>query len=432
MKKITLFEAFVLFLVLPVFSQSGFIPGFVITHEKDTLYGRVAYVDQAMLREGCQFIREGEATPVTWSPDELYGFGFTGDKFFVSREVTVFTPAHVRRSPAGDRRVPESTIEEKVFLELLVEGAANLYKYSQTVFFAEKNNEFFQLYAEEREVDGEEVSQAGKTFTLELKRYVGVLHIIMNDCPGVGESINAVTLNEEQLVRLFMDYSRCREVEPRFFKEDRSRITLSYTLKGGMQGAGFFFQHSRRYAQVFNSGTFGIQASPSIFALVSISNQKIAENVSLDVGLSWARYNISGFDSYEEGIYDQNHTVEMEYQEIGIPLGVNYSFIRKTVSPYLGVGFLFVLNTGRESLWLWEQVSTVETTIRDTPEDFIKPSQIGLYAAGGLEWPVFRQASLIAELNVHFTNGLLSGSTSNFVISRSGKLAGQLLVGIKF
>ncbi|MEE4177079.1 MAG: hypothetical protein V2I46_06165, partial [Bacteroides sp.] len=60
MKKIGLFKVFVLLFILPVFPQSGFVPGFIITHEKDTLHGKVAYVDQALLREACQFIREGE------------------------------------------------------------------------------------------------------------------------------------------------------------------------------------------------------------------------------------------------------------------------------------------------------------------------------------------------------------------------------------
>ena len=432
MKKIGLFKVFVLLFILPVFPQSGFVPGFIITHEKDTLHGKVAYVDQALLREACQFIREGEPNPVTWSPDELYGFGFTGDKFLVSKEVTIFTPAHVRRSPNGDIQVPESTIQEKVFLELVVEGAANLYKYDQNVFFAEKNGAFYQLYSEEREVGDRDITRRGQIYTKEFKRYVGVLQLLMNDCPGMGEQINAVNLDEESLTRLFIEYSKCRDVQHRFYKEGRGNTSLSFTLKGGVQGAMFFFTNTLKKSQVFSTETFGFQTTPYVSALVSLSNPRISENSSMNLGLFWTHYNMAGFGTYKEGIYDHNHTVELKFHEVGIPLGVQYSFMRKAIKPYLAGGLVFIMNVNRESNWLWEQVSSVGTTVRDTPDDIIKASQLGGYIGAGLEWPVLGKASLLAGLNIQFTNGPMNGSSTNFVVARSGKLAGQVVVGLKF
>jgi|GEM_PF-5056769 len=432
MKKLFIFIGLFICFSISAFSQAGFIPGFVVTHEKDTLYGKVAYVDMAMLRKGCQFIQEGESVPVKYSPADLNGFGFTGDMFLVSKDVSVYTPAHVRRSPSGDIQVPESTIEEKVFLEVLVEGAANLYKYNQQVFYAEKGEDLYQLYSEEREVDARNVPRMGQIFTKELKRYVGVLHIVMNDCPGMGGQINAVNLAEEPLARLFIDYSKCRDVQYRFYKEGRSNAKLSFTLKGGMEGALFFFAPNNKSSQFFNSETFGFQNTPYLSAHVSLSNPIVSENTSLTLGLFWAQYNKSGFGTYKEGIYDHNHTVEFKFHEIGIPIGVQYSFIRKVVKPYLSGGFVYVMNVKRESNWLWEQVSSSETTVRKTPEDFIKPSQLGGYFGAGLEWPVYGKASLVAGLNVQFTDGLMNGSSSKFLVVRSGKLAGQMVVGLKF
>jgi hypothetical protein len=106
--------------------------------------------------------------------------------------------------------------------------------------------------------------------------------------------------------------------------------------------------------------------------------------------------------------------------------------MRKAVKPYLAGGLVFIMNVKRESNWLWEQVSSVGTTVRDTPDDIIKASQLGGYLGAGLEWPVFGKASLVAGLNIQFTNGPMNGSSTNFVVARSGKLAGQVVVGLKF
>jgi hypothetical protein len=431
MKKSIIFMALFICFTIPSFSQTGFRPGFIITNELDTIKGQLAYLDESILLRSCQFIAEGVSTAATYTPGEIFGYGFTGDKFFVSKEVTVFTPSYIRRSPIGDTQVPESSVQENVFLELVVQGAANLYKYNGAVFYVGKNNEFYQLYSEEREV----AVQTGATttfYTEEIKRYVGVLQMIMKDCVGFGERVNSVSLTEESLAKLFIDYSKCIGVSPVFFKEGRKKTTFNISLLGGIMGSKNNFVYPIKRNRAFSEANLGFQTRPGLGALLSLSSPRYGEKVSLQLGLFLVHYEYEGFASITEGVLTHNHTIEMALTEVKIPIGIKYAFIRRTLTPYVSGGGIFVVNSGVRDEWLWEEVGSIGSTVRKTPESFIKGSQIGGWFSGGMEIPVMSKISFLAEVGFHYTNGLMSGKSSNFQISRSEKITTQILVGLKF
>lgn len=439
MKRIILFKLFVLFFAAAGFPQAGFLPGYIINHQKDTIRGRVAYYDNTRLRLQCQFIGEGETVPVNFGPDDLYGFGFTEGGFFVAREVSVVTTVPFRRSVTGEQQLKDSTFVEKVFLELIVEGAANLYKYSQVVFFAEKNGERFQLYSESKETDVRGQSREGQVMVRNVRKYVGVLQFLMRDCPELGSRINSVRVSELPLARLFMDYSECRAIPFKTFKELGSKTQYNFLVKGGMRVTRFSFKPELKESQIFDRGTFGYPTSPHLLGVVSVSNKKLGDNLSFEAGLSWSPYKMSDSTSYTEGVFDHFHQVDVEYHEIGIPLGIHYSFIRPGVTPYLATGILFVFDITRRFDWKWEQVYGDLYTLHDRPDNLIKTMQFGGYINGGLEWPLLnKKTALVTELNFHFTNGIINRRSTGQeparlqVVSHSNKMNVQFLVGLKF
>lgn len=439
MKKLVLFKFLVFGMLLAGFSQHGFTPGFIISQGQDTLYGKVAYLDQALMRAGCQFIIEGETNPVTYSPKELYGYGFIGGRFFVSKEVKLITTMSFRRTVAGAEESMDTIAVEKVFLELLVEGAANLYKYGQVVFFAEKDGELIQLYSESKETNVRGQSREGDVMSREVRKYIGVLQYFMSDCPELGSRINRQVFKEISLAELFIDYSHCRGVTAKTFKEFRTKTEYTFLIKGGARVSRFYFNARLKEAQVFDGWSFGSPLSPQVVGLVSFSNKRLGENLSFEAGLSWAHYKMADSLSYREGAFDHFHRVDIEYHEIGIPLGATYTFIRPGVKPYMGTGVMFIFNATKRFDWLWEQEYGDLYTLHDRPDNLIRAMQFGFYLNGGLEWPVFnKKASLLTELNFHFTNGIINRHSSQHdiellkEISRSKKMAGQFLVGLKF
>ena len=438
MKKLFIFIGLFICFSISAFSQAGFIPGFVVTHEKDTLYGKVAYLDNTLLRQNCRFIGEGGTVPVNYSPDQLFGYGFTGDRFFVSKEVNLVTTMSFR-SITDAQELRDSLPAEKIFLELVVEGAANLYKYSQVVFFVEKDGELYQLYSEGKEAGIPGQSREGQTLTWDVRKYVGVLQFLMSDCPELGVRINRVALKEIPLADLFLEYSQCRAVSAQTFKEIHTKTQHTFMLKGGVRVSGFSFKAVNKDSQIFDRGTFGYPASPHILGLISFANKRLGDNLSFEVGLSWSHYKMADSISYQEGAFNHFHRVDVEYHEIGIPIGINHSFIRPKVTPYLGTGVMFIFNAPSRFDWKWEQVSGDLYNLHERPDNLIKTMQFGGYINGGLEWAVFNnKASLLTELGFHYTNGIISRNSYGDVptrlqgVIRSSKLAGQVLVGLKF
>ena len=166
--------------------------------------------------------------------------------------------------------------------------------------------------------------------------------------------------------------------------------------------------------------------------MLGFSNPASDEKTNLQVGLFLVQYEYKGFASIMDGVLTNNHTIEMYYTEVLVPIGVKHSFIRRHLSPYIGGGGLFVFNAGRKEKWVWEEVGVLGPTVRKTPEKFMKSGQVGLWFNGGLELPIWSKLSVITELGFHYTNGLVNIKTSDNQVSRSDKITAQILVGLKF
>src|SRR5688572_17612566 len=114
-------------------AQSDFRDGFIITPSKDTIPGLINYRESARGNNFCEFKKNSsDQEIVTYAPNELFGYGFKNDKFFISREVLL----------------PDS-VRKLVFLEVLVEGRITLYMLKErsyfTLFFLEKDGEFYRI-----------------------------------------------------------------------------------------------------------------------------------------------------------------------------------------------------------------------------------------------------------------------------------------------
>lgn len=77
-------------LLIPVlYAQNNYRPGFIITVQKDTIYGEIDYRTDKMNAKRCVFQSQGNDTePVTYHPFEILGYRFTDDgKYYVSKNI---------------------------------------------------------------------------------------------------------------------------------------------------------------------------------------------------------------------------------------------------------------------------------------------------------------------------------------------------------
>jgi len=137
----------------------------------------------------CIFKKDEQSDPVTYTPDELYGYRFIDDKYFVSKEIKV-----------GD-------VMEKQFVEYIVNGIVDLYTYATADgalrFFVQKDgsDRLVELTNEEHEIYSEDIKYLKK-----INRYSGPLKVMMSDAPSLNHEIDNATLDRRSLIALSKDY----------------------------------------------------------------------------------------------------------------------------------------------------------------------------------------------------------------------------------
>ena len=124
-------------LLIPVlYAQNNYRPGFIITVQKDTIYGEIDYRTDKMNAKRCVFQSQGNDTePVTYHPFEILGYRFTDDgKYYVSKNIEL-----------------KYGVSTPVFLEYLLQGMKSLYYYETEdnipIYFVEDNNTLVKIDA---------------------------------------------------------------------------------------------------------------------------------------------------------------------------------------------------------------------------------------------------------------------------------------------
>ena len=93
-------------------AQRNYRPGFIITLQKDTIYGQIDFRTDKMNEQRCVFRDDNTLQVRTYEPFDIWGYRFTDDgKMYVSKSVTL--------------KMGEYPLD--VFLEYLVKGMKSLY-----------------------------------------------------------------------------------------------------------------------------------------------------------------------------------------------------------------------------------------------------------------------------------------------------------------
>ena len=194
-----------LLLALPLAAraQADFRPGFVVLPGGDTLPGRVDYGRRVRDAFECRFRAEGSREIRVFQPADLRGFGFWPDEFYHAQRV-------FSRSAYGD------TITQRRFLEVLVQGAATLYRQpdEQRLEGDEQGDQYFlragngpvrQLLVEsERYNPG-----SGIWFWRQREPFRAVLAEAFGACPEVQRTVATVVLRRASLMRIVQKHNEC-------------------------------------------------------------------------------------------------------------------------------------------------------------------------------------------------------------------------------
>lgn len=126
----------------------------------------------------CSFKQSETADVVDYQPADIKAYGFTGDKHFETKSVSL-----------------NNATLEPVFAEVIVKGLASLYRI-ENIFALEKENEGLHLLKNERII----TESNGKKVVKQSNQHVATLNMLLFDCVELRERISQIRVSEKILL----------------------------------------------------------------------------------------------------------------------------------------------------------------------------------------------------------------------------------------
>ena len=364
----------ILLLQFSAIGQGNFRDGFVITNDGDTISGQIKYYQGSSSPKSCEFKNEGNET--TYFANDLIGYGYEGDKFYTTQVIPM------------------------EFVEVLVRGHLDLYKHEHSFYLKKEGHDLQKLeqITEEKYVDGKKV-------IVEDRKWLGVLRFYMQECPAVSQKVTKnLIMDERHLATLVIKYNQCISPDFTVYKESKPWTKFKYGIEGGVNYSAIDFSSVSvpiRYLQT----TYSTYA-PRGGLLLSISSPRVIENLALDAGISFSRYEFSGFAAYENPSTQDYHDTFLEMSTLSIPIGIKYSIIKGGNSFNLGGGMVYDHNFNTDVRLYTELVSNSIVTTLDVQSPFsIKQNRIGYWVGLGhslilekTELGIFTRYSWLSQL----------------------------------
>lgn len=363
------------------FSQGNFREGYVISLERDTLFGSVDYRGKSAYRI-CVFKEKNSKNVISYKPDQIWGYGFNNDKYFESKKSMDRT---------GD----------VLFYEVIVKGLVSLFRWEDTFFIEKRDDDLYSLTNDKKEVFID-----NKRVLINSNKYIGTLNLVLNDCEEVRESIQKANLRERSLAELVESYNKCKRSEFTVFKNQKPWLKIRGGLSWGMSFSQVNFSDTD-FTNSFLEGDS--KTSKIMFAGVSlnVSSPRISERFSFLSEVIYNKVNYYSFTLVERAYSANRDYVTIELSQLKVPIGFRYTFLQKKLSPYIDFGVSGTFHLSNSSRWIHETESgnSVNTTLMNNVVP-VKAYQLGLWAGFGIVKPISKKFDGMVGFRYEATDGL--------------------------
>ncbi len=178
-------------------AQQGYDNGFLLTASLDTVPGVIRFSRRSSVPEPCLFRSAKKAETKEVHPGSVHGFCTADGAYFYSRTL-------------GNGA--------EVFLEVLVKGYMNLFKFGGIYYIEKADSAFFELSHEL------EVSTAdGRRLAQRSNNYSRMLALMMSDCEKSAKEAANTSLRDKALVRIVVNYNNCKGSSSQLFRVSNRR-----------------------------------------------------------------------------------------------------------------------------------------------------------------------------------------------------------------
>ena len=242
---------------------SDFKAGYVISNQMDTLYGEInnrSYRENSLQ---CQFRKTPADTVQLLNPNDIFGYRFIDEKYYVSK----FVPQY----------------KSVLFLEYLVKGSLD-------VFFIQDNDNVNRFYVAKDTMplrllkyELKDIYEEGLHYQQLYNMSNQVLEYYTMDCPEMLPLIRKMKKPEhEQMIRLASEYTR--RVCPGGTCEIFEKKMPSKVYVSASSGVGYFSLSKNRILNIYPFNSDGLYFSYSINML--FQQPWVSESTYFGIGLS--------------------------------------------------------------------------------------------------------------------------------------------------
>lgn len=409
-----------LFLILSMnisYGSNSNVPGYIITHNNDTIEGTILIKDWNPETFEGQFHEGGSVDGIIVTPSSVKEFG-VGNEVFKSA-IVMIEQSSTKTTELSKSSMLDYMIDT-VFLQVVIEGEKELLYLKddnrKNSFYIKQDIGYTWLVHKKYEtlVDG-------KKKIVSNNNYIGQLIVYLEGCKSMNRVLSGTTYDFASLVKAFKYYYDCTNLSMKQVKDEKNTTVEISGMAGisitkiGFNGVGADYLTKVEYPWSPNF-TGGISANinlPQYLGRWSINNEFVISSFSANA-------------TYQSNIDDNRYTItQTELGSVNLKLNnmfranfyVNYTYLFFDVGIFNGFS---ISNTN------YKKTTTVvfasETVVESTALNKMRNHEIGLLIGVGV-----RIKKVSGVFRYEIGNGISGSNDIDSSLSRF-----YLLIGYRF
>ncbi len=370
MRKVTLAVLLLTILFSSAYSQDNYVSGIIINNLDETISGYINYKPWDINPDKIEFKKSLQEEPIVYTVNDLKSFKLE-DRYFKSKKVLAEISSMDLEKLTYE---PEFNNKEyHVFMEVLVEGEANLYKFYDSKlkvhFYIEKdigNVEELALKLYKKEIESSVPTVEAKTTSIQrIERYKTLLKFYFSDMPNIDKTINTLRYSEKSFMKLFERYNKQEAINNLKYLKSKEK-SLNYIVHAGTHISHISFASDITTFKYLEEIDFPLSVSYNLgFTLnAKILRGKRKLSVYSDLGFCKSSY-AANYTGYARGL-DGEHEINLDYSYFRFNGGFKYDLYDKnnfTINANIGFIVNYLYNFKNELIrtgsWTSDTVEAV-------------------------------------------------------------------------
>jgi hypothetical protein len=340
-----------------VLAQFGNKDGYIITLEKDTLFGKVEYQNVLKNLKECRF--SNDKGTIIYTPSQITAYGFTGGKHFLSGVV------------------------ENTFLQVLISGELSLYKGYSDFYLAKQGNNVLKLEYHEKTDTIE-----GKVYTKEDLTWKGHVNILVYDCIQDSKVLRNLAMDERDLTKLAINYNICKGFSYTDYLAKKPWTRVEMGISSGITKTSINIDNT--------TGSYNYlpdnykSYDPSFGLIFIISSPRFLNRIAYQSEFEFIKSDFFSEQIISSPSGTYYHDTYIDLTTLLFPQSVRYTVIDKDYRLFINLGIIFAKNLQWKTSLENEMLKGNDVFTSSGQAFEIEKNQLGLWSGLGFQKPFDR------------------------------------------